>query len=541
MEGCLSGIADPPLVRFHQTVSVLTGLRRSTSSDVSLTANVSQPGESSREGTSKVGTSVFGKDHLADVRLQSANFSVGFTNTAEVHSGVTITGAFPAGPAHFVKADANTLVIPGQPTLLAQDTPPFVVIPSQDISSSMLYGTPSLSATSSVAVGCLDVPISFRPQTSPTPSAPRQGVFETIKTNHSSLSEGLQQPDHCGPTFQNVPVGRIAEQVHGMQTILRSAGPEDSPSVQTMLTDAPPDKTACYELMGDDWESGAFNSESFAGPSVATVGTAPLPISLGMHSPIMGSTRPDSSDPTQESVHGKPFTATSLEAEILNRSLLTSESLLDRTRLGCQVVGLAEQYPRPIPQQIPQTVDTPTTLTAGEPISSVTNGVTQHDGEHVHPVAGDTITPVTETSDPTPAEDLAVRSVEELGFPVIKGLITAPNIPRPPQHPPSRRFFLSSFQRPTLLDALVRRLQKKRALLHSWRAGDQCPGEQGAPPIRPILETLTPSQIFEYIKSGGKSISAPPDLAKDKVKFPLLGDMAWLTVSRCHPRVENHC
>ena len=105
MEGCLSGIADPPLVSVHQTVSLSTGFCRNTSIDGLLTANISQPGESLREDMPRAGSSVLGEGPSTGNRLRLADLSVGFTNTAEAHSGVTIVDTIPVGLAQFAPVD----------------------------------------------------------------------------------------------------------------------------------------------------------------------------------------------------------------------------------------------------------------------------------------------------------------------------------------------------------------------------------------------------------------------------------------------------
>ena len=222
-----------------------------------------------------------------------------------------------------------------------------------------------------------------------------------------------------------------------------------------------------------------------------------------------------SHDPTSTFTFGKRDEGSDLEME--DSSSVVTDPLVTAHQT---VSVLAEQHPRPVQQPAPQTIGRSTAPTAGETISSIVDMIIPPLEEPVPVATGDTTTLVTEMSGPTPAEDPAILSVEILISPVVEDPIAAPTIIRSLQHPPTPRFFLSSFQRPALLNTLIQRLQKKRSLVHSWRSADEYQAEQGVPPTRPILENLSPSQIFEYIKSSGKSIDAKPDLMKDKVISP---------------------
>jgi hypothetical protein len=223
---------------------------------------------------------------------------------------------------------------------------------------------------------------------------------------------------------------------------------------------------------------------------------------------VAGSTPPDSPEPMEVSRHETPRISTSSEVDVSGRLLRSSESLLDATRVS-QASGLANPYPHSIPQPTPQTDEQQVSPTVGEPIAPAVE----------HPV-----TPPIEESIPTDVED------------------TIATIPQPIQGIPAARFSLSPFQRPTLLDTLIQRLRTKRVLVHSWRA-DRCSIGQATPPTRHRRENLDPTQIFEYAKSGGKSINASSHLVKEKVAVssPLLQETPWLTVCRHHLCAENHC
>lgn len=99
-------------------------------------------------------------------------------------------------------------------------------------------------------------------------------------------------------------------------------------------------------------------------------------------------------------------------------------------------------------------------------------------------------------------------------------LITTTAIPPSTCRAAPRRFRLPLFQRPALLGALIDRLSTKRNLIHSWRAADRTLKGGDAPPIRHRLGDLDPSQIYEYLKSGGKSINAQSQSAKEMVRSP---------------------
>lgn len=226
---------------------------------------------------------------------------------------------------------------------------------------------------------------------------------------------------------------------------------------------------------------------------------------------------PTSSYPLGKRDEGRDLETEGSSTDFTNPPLVTAHqtsSVLDKQQL------------RLIQQPTPQTLDRSTTSTTEDSISSIALPIE----ERVPLVASDTITPVTEVSGPTPAEYPAIPPIERSISPIVEDLVAVPTTVQSLQHPPTPRFFLSSFQRPTLLSTLIQRLQKKRALVHSWRAADEYQAEQGVPPTRPILENLSPSQIFGYIESGGKSIDATPGLTKDKVIPTLLEETVWLTV-----------
>ena len=129
--------------------------------------------------------------------------------------------------------------------------------------------------------------------------------------------------------------------------------------------------------------------------------------------------------------------------------------------------------------------------------------------------------PVVEGPVNPPAEEFVHPPVERLVHPISEVLIATTAFPRPTYHTTTRRFSLSLFQRPTLLDTLVQRLRTKRVLVHSWRIADQFSEWRDTPPARYRLKDLDSSQIYQYLKSGGKSVNALHQPAKEKVSASL--------------------
>ena len=52
------------------------------------------------------------------------------------------------------------------------------------------------------------------------------------------------------------------------------------------------------------------------------------------------------------------------------------------------------------------------------------------------------------------------------------------------------------------------------------------------PPVRRRLGDLDPSQMYEYLKSGGKSINTPPQSAREKGLGAHPSSLAWNLGSR---------
>ena len=170
-----------------------------------------------------------------------------------------------------------------------------------------------------------------------------------------------------------------------------------------------------------------------------------------------------------------------------------------------------------IPFLTPQTAEwsIPTVIKAPTP-PAVEDPVIRPIEEHISAFVKNPITVGGETSVDGPttsaAEDLVTPAVDDLTF------ASTVRLPTPQFHTP--RFSFPPFQRPTLLDTLIQRLQTKRVLVHTWRIADQYLEGQGALPTRHRLENLGPGQISEYIKSGGKSINASSHFMKEKVTIP---------------------
>lgn len=79
----------------------------------------------------------------------------------------------------------------------------------------------------------------------------------------------------------------------------------------------------------------------------------------------------------------------------------------------------------------------------------------------------------------------------------------------------------SVFLRPALLDTLIKRLQTKRVHLHGSRVAGKSSEGRDTPSTRYRLRDLDSSQIYEYLKSGGRSINAPSPPGIQRVSTPL--------------------
>ena len=187
------------------------------------------------------------------------------------------------------------------------------------------------------------------------------------------------------------------------------------------------------------------------------------------------------------------------------------------------VMSVAKPYPRSIPQpisqpaeqSIPPAIEELVSPAAEDPVNSAVE-------ESIPPVAEDQITLADGASDLVLAEGQIASVVGDpaagdSSYAASKDLIVAPSNLRPIQQTSTPRFFLSRLQCPTILNTLIQRLQAKRILVHTWRVSDQCSAGQGIPPTRHRLENLDSGQIFEYIKSGGKSINLQSHPAEEQV------------------------
>jgi hypothetical protein len=154
-------------------------------------------------------------------------------------------------------------------------------------------------------------------------------------------------------------------------------------------------------------------------------------------------------------------------------------------------------------------------------------------GESIHPAVSGSITSTDEMPNPLPAEGLVSPLVEQLVHSVSDDLVATGTVPRPAHQGAIRSFSVSLFQCPAVLDPLVQRLRTKRALVHSWVVADLSLKGHGIPPTRYRLEDLDPNEIYEYLKSGGRSVNISAQPIKNKVD-PLRpsSDMTWLTPHR---------
>ena len=156
---------------------------------------------------------------------------------------------------------------------------------------------------------------------------------------------------------------------------------------------------------------------------------------------------------------------------------------------------------------------------AADPTSRYSPGPTEH--LHRKPCPLESGGSVVKDLVNPPAEESVHPLVEQLVHPISEVLTATTTFPRHTHQTTTLQFSLSLFQRPTLLDTLVQRLQTKRALVYSWRIADQFSERRDTPPTRYRLKDLDSSQIYEYLKSGGKSNNALRQPAKEKVGTPL--------------------
>ena len=240
----------------------------------------------------------------------------------------------------------------------------------------------------------------------------------------------------------------------------------------------------------------------------------------------------DSSESTEELGHGKPLVATSSEEDISGYLMQNLGGLPGATCVVRQAGGPAEPCPDSVPQPTLQPADQPTTETADEsgiPVleqlvaPAVEDLVTSSVEECISALVKDPVTLADEPSSSFPPKGSVASTAEGLATSTADDLTFVSTVPQPIQQAHTSRFRLPPFQHSTLLDTLIQRLRTKRVLVHTWSPADECPGSQGAPPIHHRVEDLNASQIFEYLKSGGKSINAPSRLVKEKVTihFPL--------------------
>ena len=290
---------------------------------------------------------------------------------------------------------------------------------------------------------------------------------------------------------------------------------EGSASVPVELTldNTPPDYN---RSTGDDRELGVLGLNSSVGRASVVIADATSSTTTPrMCTPVTSSTSLDSPESVAELRHGNPLVAAGSEEDI-------SDYLLGAICVVHQAGGPADPYSDSVPQPTSRAVKRSTTLPVRESVLSVLE-------QSISPVIEDPVTSPVEQRTPAVFKDLSTLTDEssaqrpttsangDLAISGADDLAAALTIPLPFRKSHTPRFFLPPFQRPTLLDMLIQRLQTKRVLVHTWRTADQCAAGQGAPPTRHRLENLDPDQIFEYIKSGGKSIDTPPHLEREKV------------------------
>ena len=113
--------------------------------DTLLTADVSQPGESSRKDAPEVAASVLEEGPSAGDHFQLPVIDVDSVDVAEGYSELAPNPALPIDPA---RSDTTTLATPDLPTPVVEDAPSIVAdrepTPSGHVAGSTLHGTPSI-------------------------------------------------------------------------------------------------------------------------------------------------------------------------------------------------------------------------------------------------------------------------------------------------------------------------------------------------------------------------------------------------------------
>ena len=399
MEECSSGGANAPSIGVHHTVSVC----ETTVGNVLLTANVSQPGESSKATVSGVAAPVLEDGPSAGNRLLLPALDPGALSPVEVCSDDAIRAHIPVGPT-----------IPGLSMPDVHDAPSITAHhepgPSRCGLGPTIHNTTSLPVTLATVTKHVDASVSFELRSFPTVSPPSQGTSEAVITgfpdqptgsNPRAVAQG--RSDATRPTFSNPPPFHIPEQVY---------------RVRPNGLDGPPPSRPMFSDTGDSLELGISNLEGYTGqPSTPAVDVTSSPTSPGIHTPVKKSNPPELMGGLE---HENPLTPTGSEEEIIDHLLQTSESLPGVTHIADQAVGSVELRPLPVPRVPPQTleqsnppvikeagecVEEPVISPVEEPvISSVEEPVISPVEEYVSSVAKDLVTPSDEVLNSVPAE-----------------------------------------------------------------------------------------------------------------------------------------
>lgn len=332
---------------------MLTGFCRSVSHGFSLTANVSQLGEPSREDIPGVEASVLGED-------PSANINV-----------------IPAGPGDFAPADATIADTPVQSTPLVVDVPPSAAVPSRDAPSSTSNDTPSLPITSlGVITEDSDVPISFDLQTSHVISTPSLTLNDAPFLPTTSSGAATERSD--------VPVSFDLQTPHA--TFTPSQGTPDAAT--TALQGAP----------------GVFCSEGLDTDSLKLTEDPRCEKSLSIESSEVDTSGYLLCNP------GDPLNGTHVDHQAGGLAELSPHPIPQptlRTVEDPTPPSLGDSITPVVEDMVNQPVEGPIPLGVGGSVSSVIKVATQ-------PAAEVPISPVTEASNAVPAEDLVIPFAESI-------------------------------------------------------------------------------------------------------------------------------
>ena len=321
-----------------------------TVGNVLLTTNIFQPGESSREGVSRIEAPVLGEGPSGSVHLQPSALDVGSMNAAEAHSDM------------------------GLATPISEDIPLVVA----DREPTPRYGILPLPATSILVTERLDATVPLNLRTLPVTSAPPQRTPDVLPAGPDlDLCATLQTPHPGG---------------------------SDLFPVQPTLSDAPPDNTESTE---GDRELAALIPDSRSGQLPATtIDIAPSPTPPRVCTPLESTEELRDGKPLAATSSEEDISDYLLHTS----GGLLGETCAVR-QAGGPAESCPDSVPQPTYQIVerssPPIVEEPTPPAIEEPAAPIVgNPVTQLVEEPVPPATTLPITSVIEKSIPLVVEEL---------------------------------------------------------------------------------------------------------------------------------------